>query len=76
MLLVGGVNYVLRGRTPEQVLADILNLKKSFQSRNQDPASGHLSSFEVATVTFPPLMTVMPENRDTSMTKMFLNVLK
>ena len=27
---------------------------------NQDPVSGHLSSFEVATVPFPPRMTVMP----------------
>ena len=59
VLLVGGVNNVLRGRTAEQVLADILTFKKSVLSMNQDPVSGHLSSFAVATVPFPP-MTVMP----------------
>ena len=58
--LVGGVNNVLRGRTAEQVLADILNFKKSVLSMNLDPASGHLSSFAVTTVPFPPMMTIMP----------------
>ena len=60
VLLVGGVNDVLQGRTAEQVLSDILNFKKSVLSLNQDPGSGHLSSFAVATVPFPPMMTVMP----------------
>ena len=37
--LVGGVNNVLRGRTAEKVLADILNFKKSVLSMNLEPAS-------------------------------------
>ena len=41
-------------------MADILNFKKSVLSMNQDPASGHLSIFAVATVPFPQMMTVMP----------------
>ena len=36
VLLVGGVNDVLQGRTAEQVLADILNFKISVLSMNQD----------------------------------------
>ena len=60
MLIVGGVNVVLQGRTAEQILQDILNFQRAVLSMCVNPSAGEISSVAVPTVTFPPMATAVP----------------
>ena len=63
VLLVGGLNDILRGATDSEIIEDISHFRNSVKSISAGTGDIHQGSFAAATLPFPPKITVIENDQ-------------
>ena len=63
VLLVSGLNDILRGRTSDQVISDMERLVSAVMDLPRSNDCGALNTIGISTLPFPPKMSVIPSDK-------------